>query len=275
MARSAACLLFGLALVLAARARAGEPSSWPKPERLEAKLVETRRLGKGAAGQGLALGTEFYYGATGRAVHRFDKTWNLVETRRVQINGVNHLGAIDYHDGLLWGGFLHGPEDGKHDPKLNRAIVATIRTRDLAVEKTWDITRDVKWIDPVCFDGEHLWIGDLSDLGIHRYRLTEDGRLVRAGVLRYPRELHFSQGLRVVGNRLYSIHTFGSAEGLFEFVLPERLTEEARFPVRQWPVRRTGMHLEGFDFVPGHPNRIWHAQGNHVDRYVLEGLPPS
>ena len=64
---------------------------------------------------------------------------------------------------------------------------------------TWDITEDVTWIDPVCFDGRFLWVGDLSDLGLHRYRF-EDDRIVRDGVLRYPKALHFSQGIRIAGN---------------------------------------------------------------------------
>jgi hypothetical protein len=33
------------------------------------------------------------------------------------------------------------------------------------------------------------------------------------------------------------------------------------------------MHLEGFDFVPGQPNKLWEAQGKQVDLYELKGLP--
>ena len=29
---------------------------------------------------------------------------------------------------------------------------------------------------------------------------------------------------------------------------------------------------EGFDFVPGQPGQIWHAQNDEVDRYLLERL---
>lgn len=29
------------------------------------------------------------------------------------------------------------------------------------------------------------------------------------------------------------------------------------------------MHLGGFDFIPGKPHQIWHAQGKQVDRYEL------
>jgi hypothetical protein len=32
------------------------------------------------------------------------------------------------------------------------------------------------------------------------------------------------------------------------------------------------MHLEGFDFVPGSADQIWHAQGQQVDRWQLDGL---
>ena len=262
------------ALVLACEAAAPKKPDWPQPKKLKATIVETHPFGgRGAASQGLAIGKDFCYGSNARTICRFDKKWKLIETKTIKLEGVNHIGAIDCRDGHIWAGFLHGPEGGKHDPKLNRSIVAKIRASDLAVAQTWDITKDVKWIDPVCFDGQHLWVGDLSDLGIHRYKLTDEGRLVRDGILRYPRELHFSQGIRVVGDRLYSIHTFGSMEGLFEFAIPEKLTDAPNHPVRSWNVRRTGMHLEGFAFVPGHPNQLWEAQGNHVDRYELEGLP--
>jgi len=264
------------ALAMPVGAAAPKKPAWPQPKKLTATLVGTHAFGgKGAASQGLAIGEEFFYGSNAPTICRFDKQWKLLETKRIRLEGVNHIGAVDYHDGFLWAGFLHGPEGGKHDPKLNRSLIAKIRAKDLSVVQTWDITRDVKWIDPVCFDGTHLWVGDLSDLGIHRYKLTDDRRLVRDGILRYPRELHFSQGVRVVGNRLYSIHTFGSMEGLFEFVIPEKLTDKPVYPIRSWNVRRTGMHLEGFAFVPGHPNQIWEAQGNHVDRYELEGLPTT
>ena len=133
------------------------------------------------------------------------------------------------------------------------------------------MTNDVKWIDPVCFDGRHLWVGDLSSLGIHRYRL-DNGKLVRDGVFRYPKAMHFSQGIRIVKGKLYSIHTFGDMDGLFEFEIPEKLTDAVNRPTRVWRIQETKTHLEGFDFVPGHPNQIWHAQGRQVDRYELEGL---
>ena len=242
-------------------------------ERKEAKLVEQHKFGgKGAASQGVALSKEYYYGSNSSTICRFDTKWNLIEQKTIKLEGVNHLGAIHYHDGYIWGGFLHGPEGGKHDPKLNRSIIAKIRASDLRVVQTWDITADVKWIDPVCFDDTHLWVGDMSDLGIHRYKLIDD-KLVRDGVFRYPKAMSFSQGIRIVKKKLYTIHTFGSMDGLFEFDIPDKLTDTVNQPVRVWDIESTRMHLEGFDFVPRHPNQIWHAQGSQVDRYVLEGLP--
>ena len=51
-----------------------------------------------------------------------------------------------------------------------------------------------------------------------------------------------------------------------------KLTDAVNRPTRVWPIRESRMHLEGFAFVPGRPNQIWHAQGEQVDRYELEGL---
>ena len=53
-----------------------------------------------------------------------------MEEKPIRIAGVNHIGAIDHHNGFLWAGLLHGPENGKHDPQLNRSIVAKIRVKD-------------------------------------------------------------------------------------------------------------------------------------------------
>lgn len=233
--------------------------------------LEQRPLKKGAASQGLAMTESEYFTSTAGSIFRYDTDWNLLQEKTIRIEGVNHVGAIDYHDGFLWAGLLHGPEGGKHDPNLNRSIIAKLCAKDLSVVKTWDITADVTWIDPVCFDGRHLWVGDLSDLGIHRYRFEGDV-IVRGGVFRYPKAMHFSQGLRISGNRLYSMHTFGSMDGLFEFDLPEELTDEIQQPRRVWHITESRMHPEGFDIVPGRPNEIWHAQGSQVDRYQLEDL---
>lgn len=231
-------------------------------------LLEQHRLAKGAAQQGMALTDEHYFTSTAGSIFRFDTNWKLIEEKPIRIDGVNHLGAIDYHDGYLWAGLLHGPENGKHDPKLNRSIIAKIRASDLNVVQTWDITQDVTWIDPVCFDGEHLWVGDLSDLGIHRYRIDGEN-IERDGVFRYPKAMHFSQGIRIVGDKLYSIHTFGGMDGLFEFKIPDRLTDQVQQPTRVWHIAEPVMHLEGFDFVPGKTDEIWHAQNRQVDRYRL------
>ena len=236
----------------------------------ELRLIEQRKLEKGAATQGLALTEKHYFSSTARTICRFDTNWILLEEKTIRIEGVNHLGAIDHHDGFLWAGLLHGPENGKHDPKLDRAVIAKIRTSDLEVIQTWDLTNELTWIDPVCFDGTHLWVGDLSDLGIHRYKLVDE-KLVRDGVFRYPKAMHFSQGIRVVGKKLYTIHTFGERDGLFEFDIPDLLRDAVNQPKRVWEIEETRMHLEGFDFVPGSANQIWHAQGEQVDRYVLHG----
>ena len=255
-------------LYLSSDVGAVEPNPPESPREAASRLVEQHKLDKGQATQGLALTSKHYFTSTAHSIFRYDTNWKLLEEKRIVVEGVNHVGAIDYHDGFLWAGLLHGPENGKHDPNLNRSIVAKIRGRDLAIVKTWDITKDVTWIDPVCFDGVHLWVGDASDLGIHRYRLTGD-QLVRDGVFRYPAPMHFSQGIRIVGQKLYTIHTFGNMDGLFEFDLPEELTGEVQHPTRVWRIEETKMHLEGFDFIPDNPNQIWHAQGQQVDRYEL------
>ena len=62
-------------------------------------------------------------------------------------------------------------------------------------------------------------------------------------------------------------------DGLFQFEIPDTLSDAVNFPIRVWDIQETQGHLEGFDFVPGHPNQIWHAQFSQVDRYILDGLP--
>ena len=231
-------------------------------------LLEQHKLAKGAAQQGMALTDKHYFTSTAHSIFCYDNQWNLLKEKAIRIEGVNHVGAIDYHEGFLWAGLLHGPENGKHDPQLNRSIIAKIRAGDLTVVKTWDISKHVTWIDPVCFDGTHLWVGDLSDLGIHRFRVDGD-KLASDGVFRYPPAMHFSQGIRIVKRKLYSIHTFGSMDGLFEFDIPDKLTDQPQQPTRVWHIAEPVMHLEGFDFVPGQPEQIWHSQGGQVDRYKL------
>lgn len=239
----------------------------------QSTLVEQHILAAGRAVQGLALAEKQYYSATSTTLYRYDTNWKLLEQKVISIPLVNHMGAIDYHDGHIWAGFLnHGRTDGKYDPNLNRSIIAKIRAKDFEIVKTWDITKDLEWIDPVCFDGKRLWVGDST--GIFRYKLV-DGELINDGAFRYPGEMGFSQGIRVVGNKLYTIHTFGSMDGLYEFDIPDPLPIPAtkNQPTRVWEIQETKMHLEGFDFVPGHPNQIWEAQGSQVDRYELASLP--
>ena len=233
-----------------------------------ATLLEQHPLAKGNAQQGLALSAEHCFSSTSKAIYRYDRNWKLEQEKAIRIEGVNHVGAIHYHDGFIWAGLLHGPENGMHDPKLNRSIIAKIRASDLQIIQTWDITSDVTWIDPVCWDGKHLWVGDMSDLGIHRYQIKGD-KMVRDGIFRYPKAMSFSQGLRIRNGKLYSIHTFGSMDGLYEFNLPKTLSETEQQPTRVWEIAENRTHLEGFDFVPGKPMQIWHSQGRQVDRYQL------
>ncbi len=237
----------------------------------ESTLIEQCILAQNYATQGLALTKDRYYTSTSRALYMFDPEWNLLQEKMVQIEGVNHVGAIHYHAGFIWAGLLNGPENDVYEPHLDRSIIAKIRANDLEVVQTWDITKDLTWIDPVCYDGLYLWVGDLRDLGIHRYRLVGD-QLVHSGTFRYPKAMHFSQGIRVVESKLYTIHTFGTLDGLFEFDIPDPLTETVNKPTQVWEIQETRMHLEGFDFLPESPNQIWHAQGTQIDRYRLKGL---
>jgi len=227
------------------------------------------RLPAGAeAVQGIAIAGEQRFGTNNAAgaglIHRYDSNWKLIETRQIRVEGVDHIGSISRHGGSLWAGWLSTTEP-------RRSVVTEIRTKDLAVVRQFDITADVTWIDPVCFDGQNVWVGDLSDLGLHRYRIN-GARLTRDAILRYPQEMHFSQGLQVRGDKLYSMHTFGSSDGLFEFPLAEIHSDEVTLPTRVWPIAESTMHLEGFDFVPDRPDEIWHAQGSQVDHWQLVGL---
>ena len=235
-----------------------------------ARLIESKRLAKGAASQGLAISPDHFFSSNAGTICKFDKKWRFLKQQRIKIPLVNHVGAIDYHQGYIWAGLLNGPSGGKYDAKKNRGVIAKIRASDLTVVKTWDVTKQLTWIDPVCFDGKHIWVGDLSDLGIHKYRIAGD-KLVRVGTLKYPGAMHFSQGVRIRNGKLYSIHTFGSMDGLFEFDLPKKLSKGIVKPRRVWHIAETHTHAEGFAFVPG-TTEIWHAQSSHVDRYKLDGL---
>ncbi len=228
-------------------------------------LLEQRQLTQGVVEQGLALAPQNYFGATSNTLYRFDTDWNLETSQRIQIPGVDHMGAIDYHDGFIWAGFL---DTGGSDT----SIVARIDATTLQVDRTWDISACCDWIDPVTFDGTYLWVGEFGNLGLHRYRLDENDDLIPDGILRYPSAMSFSQGVRTLGDKLYTIHTFDSMDGLFEFEIPDSLTEMVQQPTRVWPIQETIMHLEGFDFIAGTQNEIWHAQSSQVDRYSLDGV---
>ena len=232
-------------------------------------LTNRIALEKGMATQGLAISDQHYFTSNAGSIVRYTKQWKFVEEKKIRLPGVNHIGAIDYHNGYLWAGFLNGPENGQYDAANNKAIVAKINAKTLEVSMSWDLTSKLNWIDPVCFDGRHLWIGDLSDLGIHRYRFDGE-EILHTGTLRYPKEMHFSQGIRIKNNNLYSIHTFGSMDGLFEFPLPAELNESPVTPTRAWRIPELFTHTEGFAFVPGNDLEIWHAQYRYVDKIKLK-----
>ena len=231
-------------------------------------LAERVTLEKGMATQGLAISEEHFFASNAGSIIRYSQKWKFIEEKRIRVPGVNHIGAIDYHDGFLWAGFLNGPENGIYDADNNKAIVAKIDAETLEVVGTWDLTSRLNWIDPVCFDGTYLWVGDLSDLGIHRY-IFEGEQLVHTGTLRYPADMHFSQGIRIRGNQLYSIHTFGTMDGLFEFTIPDQLPTKPVTPVKVWRIPELFSHAEGFTFVPGTTDEIWHAQYRCVERIRL------
>jgi hypothetical protein len=238
-------------------------------EEKKCTLLGTHVLPEGKqAVQGLAVGAKHCFAATNGGghglVHRFTHDWKYVSSTSIQVEGVDHLGAISHHRGSIWGGWLTstGPR---------KSMVTELRARDLKIVRQFDITSDVTWIDPVCFDGTHVWVGDLSDLGIHRYKIKGD-KLVRDAIFRYPGAMHFSQGLVIRDKRLYTIHTFGEMDGLFEFDLKQLATGKENRPQRSWPIAESTMHLEGFDFVPGTRDQVWHSQGQQVDRWQLDGL---
>ena len=255
-------------VVLAFAVACARTTAVAAPQEMTSALISTTFFadsGGGSARQGLALGTSYNYTANHDSICRFSKGWQYIETVSISVAGVDHLGAIDYHDGHLWGGFLNSAG--------SVAKVARIRAGDLGIDRTWDLTPDgLTWIDPVSFDGQYLWIGS-SPSAFHRYRLTEGDDLAPQGVLRYPGAMDFSQGIRVVSNRLYSIHTFGTMDGLFEFIIPETFTDVFVDPVRHWDIQESNGHLEGFAFLEGQtPARLWHAQIDRIDLYELDGI---
>ncbi|GIT31844.1 MAG: hypothetical protein Ct9H300mP1_38900 [Planctomycetaceae bacterium] len=73
-------------------------------------LLEQRSLGGGAPTQGLAWGRL----TTSRpSSHHLPlrKNWKLIEQKPIRIDGVNHFGAIDYHDGFPVGGPAARPRE--------------------------------------------------------------------------------------------------------------------------------------------------------------------
>ena len=218
--------------------------------------------------QGLAVGTKHCFAATNGGgkglLHRFTHDWKFVDSTSIPLEGVDHIGAISHHQESIWGGWLTSKGTRK-------SVVTELRASDLKIVRQFDITGDVTWIDPVFFDGTHVWVGDLSDLGIHRYEIKGD-KLVRDAIFRYPKAMHFSQGLVIRDKRLYTIHTFGEMDGLYEFELEKLTTEKENKPQRRWAIAESTMHLEGFDFVPGTRDQVWHSQGQQVDRWQLDGL---
>tara|TARA_B100000953_G_C17713721_1_gene323040 strand:+ start:89 stop:430 length:342 start_codon:yes stop_codon:yes gene_type:complete len=96
------------------------PLAAAEPKKEVANLLKQQPLKSGAATQGLALGRKFYYGANATTLCRFDKNWKLIEQKPITIKGANHLGAIYYRDGFIWGGFLnHVQVNGKSAPTQN------------------------------------------------------------------------------------------------------------------------------------------------------------
>ena len=235
----------------------------------ECKLLGKHQLPQGKqAVQGLAVGKKHCFSSTNSGgaglIHRFTHEWKFVDSTSIKIDGVDHIGAISHHHDSIWGGWLTSTGDRK-------SIVTELRASDLKILRQFDITADITWIDPVYFDGTHVWVGDLSDLGVHRYRIDGE-RLVRDAIFRYPGAMHFSQGLVIQNKRLYSIHTFGNMDGLYEFDLASLKTDGENKPRRSWAIAESTMHLEGFDFLPGKTDEIWHAQGQQVDHWKLAGL---
>ena len=249
-------------------ASAGEADTDAIEER-KCTLLDKHVLPEGKqAVQGLAVGSKHCFAATNGGgkglLHRFTHEWKYLSSTSIPVEGVDHIGAISHHGESIWGGWLTSKGTRK-------SVVTELRARDLKIIRQFDITGDVTWIDPVYFDGTHVWVGDLSDLGIHRYEIKED-KLVRDAIFRYPKAMHFSQGLVIRDKRLYTIHTFGEMDGLYEFELEKLTTEKENKPQRRWPIAESTMHLEGFDFVPGTRDQVWHSQGQQVDRWQLDGL---
>ncbi len=287
-------------------------------------------LGGFYANQGIAVDQENgrYFGATANKITRFDTDWSHPQTdAMIRDNGnavpvltdiqqgtattiavpqVDHFGAIDYRDGYLWVGLL---ESRTADLNSGRqSAIAKIDARTLELRQVWNLADEAirlslpeftfRGIDPVAFDGTHLWVG--SSNGIFRFTLSGtdgDQELAAVAVVNYhPQYLGepeggndailISQGIRVVGDRLYAVFpsfagvpfAHSPATGLYEFAIPrdgDGWNSSPRLPTRVWHLpQENGQHLEGFDFVPGTTDEIYltYSGGRTVDRLRLAGL---
>ncbi len=287
----------------------------------------------GYFGQGVAVNPGIhrqYFGATSRNVTRFNGSWRHAETdAEIRNNGnptpiladiqqgtahtmaipeVTHFGAIDYHDGYLWVGLLEPVVVG--DPSSGRqAAIAKIDAATFELVQVWDLLQEanrlglpgflMRGVDPVDFDGNHLWVGTSN--GIFRFTVVAepDGsqRFSEVAAFNFhPQhvgepgsgqdQLLYPQGLRAVGDRLYvsfpslgaSSDTRSAMAGLYEFAIPSHLqglTGPPMLPLRIWHLpQQSGRHLEGFDFVPGREDEIYLSQSNGrlLERLRLEGL---
>jgi len=65
-------------------------------------LLEHRALEMGSASQGIALAHDQYFSSTNQTICRFDTTWNLLQEKTIEIEGVNHVGAIRLGRAPAW-----------------------------------------------------------------------------------------------------------------------------------------------------------------------------
>jgi len=215
-------------------------------------LLEQRQLTQGLAEQELTT-AQNYLGATPTTLYRFHIDLNLQTSQQIEIPSADHMGAIDSSNGCIWTGFL-----GTRGSKTS--IVARNDATILQTHRSWDISARCDWMDTVMFDGTYLWVGEFNHLGFHCHRLDEKDDLIPDGILRYPSAMSFAQGLRILGDKLYTIHAFDSMDGLFEFGISDSLTEIIQQRTRVWPIQENVLHLEGFEFIAGTQDEIWRAQ---------------
>ena len=60
----------------------------------QSQLVEMHKLKQGTADQGLALTTDHYFTSNSSTICKYDTAWILQTSKQIQIDGVNHVGAI-------------------------------------------------------------------------------------------------------------------------------------------------------------------------------------